>query len=365
MTFIMNDKLKTIKSAFQTALNKANSMHDLESIDRAFLGRKGKVRAVFKQLQGLSPKARKEAGQQINQLKQELHKLLLIRRGEIKSEQAPSAVQVDVTLPAKKVRLGKLHPITQLLDECEKIFSSLGFQLVEGPEIENEYYNFDALNIPPQHPARDLWDTYWIKAKKRVFQTAHSPREVSWIKDEARKDRLLLRTHTSPMQVRYLERAQPPLRIIVPGRCFRFERSDASHNIQFYQIEGLYVDRDVSVGNFKGVISLFFAKLFGRKAIKLRMLPDYFPFTEPSFQVAVECVFCEQRGCSSCKQSGWIELMGAGMVHPAVFKAAGYVPGEWQGFAFGLGLDRLAMVKYKIDDIRLLYCGDLRVLQQF
>jgi len=224
--------------------------------------------------------------------------------------------------------------------KTEEIFEHMGFSVVEGTEIENEWYNFDALNIPKDHPARDLWDTFYLKAG------------------------LLLRTHTSPMQVRFMEKNQPPLRIIVPGRVFRHEATDASHEVNFYQIEGLMVGEDISAANFKAIVEEFFKRFF-EKPIKIRMRPGYFPFTEPSFEVDLLCINCLGQGCSACQKTGWMEMMGAGMVHPQVFKNSGLNPKFWQGFAFGMGLDRLAMMKYKINDIRLFYSGDLRFLQQF
>lgn len=239
----------------------------------------------------------------------------------------------------------------------------MGFSVVEGPELESEWYNFDALNIPANHPARDMWDTFWIKDPKGIQNTKY------------KIQKLLLRTHTSPVQIRYMESHNPPLRIIAPGRIFRYEATDATHEINFYQLEGLMIGKDVSTRSFKGVIQEFYQRFFG-KPVHIRLRPSYFPFTEPSFEVDMSCVLCdgkgftlsegsELKGCASCGQDGWLEMMGAGMVHPNVFKAVGYVPGEWQGFAFGMGLDRLAMMKYKINDIRLLYSGDLRFLQQF
>jgi phenylalanyl-tRNA synthetase alpha chain len=215
--------------------------------------------------------------------------------------------------------------------KIEEIFQSMGFEIIEGPDVETEYYNFDALNIPQDHPARDLWNTFWLKSNSK----------------------LLLRTHTSPMQIRYMEKNNPPFRIIVPGRVFRYEATDASHSHTFYQLEGLMVDRHISVANFKAVIEEFLKKLFGAD-VEMRMRPSYFPFTEPSFEVDMKYPSGE-----------WLEIMGAGMVHPNVFKAAGYVPGNWQGFAFGIGIDRIAMLRYKINDIRLLYSGDLHFLNQF
>jgi len=262
----------------------------------------------------------------------------------------------DVTVPGKRIFAGHLHPITQVRREVEDIFERLGFSVVEGPEIETEWYNFDALNIPKEHPARDMWDTFWLRQNEIKNQ---KPK----IKSKG-KEKLLLRTHTSPVQIRYMEKHNPPLRIIAPGRVFRYEATDASHEINFYHIEGLMVDKDISAANFKAIIEKFF-QLFFKKPVKTRIRPSYFPFTEPSFEIDIQCLVCQGKGCSACSQRGWIEMAGAGMVHPKVFAAVKLNPKNWQGFAFGLGLDRLTMMRYKIDDVRLLYSGDLRFLQQF
>lgn len=260
----------------------------------------------------------------------------------------------DITVPGEKPILGHLHPLTQVKRKAEEIFQTMGFSVIEGPEIETEWYNFDALNIPKEHPARDLWDTFWLKENQ---------------KPKIKNPKLLLRTHTSPVQIRYMEKNQPPLRIIIPGRVFRHEATDASHEINFYHIEGLMVGKDVSVSNFKAIIQEFFRRFF-EKPVEIRMRPSYFPFVEPGFEVDTTCLACRGKGCSACQKTGWLEMLGAGMVHPNVFKAAGLTPhqragGGWQGFAFGMGLDRLAMMKYKINDIRLFYSGDLRFLGQF
>jgi len=235
----------------------------------------------------------------------------------------------DVTVPGEKHNVGNLHPLTLVERKIEEIFQSMGFSIVQGPQIENEWYNFDALNIPKDHPARDMWDTFWLKNGK------------------------LLRTHTSPVQIRFMEKHQPPFRIIVPGRIFRHEATDASHETNFYQTEGLMVGKHISASNFKAVIQEFFSRFFGR-LVEIRLRPSFFPFTEPSFEIDMKS-----------DKFGWLELMGAGMVHPNVLKASGINPKNWQGFAFGVGVDRLAMMRYKIDDIRLLYSGDLRFLKQF
>jgi phenylalanyl-tRNA synthetase alpha chain len=267
----------------------------------------------------------------------------------------------DVTVPGKKISAGHLHPITLVKREVEDIFERLGFSVVEGPEVETEWYNFDALNIPKDHPARDMWDTFWISQNERKTQNVHSPKAG---KKHKAKERLLLRTHTSPVQIRYMEKHNPPLRIVVPGRVFRYEATDASHEMNFYHIEGLMVDKEISAANFKAIMERFF-QMFFKRPVKLRLRPSYFPFTEPSFEVDISCLVCQGKGCSVCSQRGWLEMAGAGMVHPEVFKVVKLNPKNWQGFAFGLGLDRLTMMKYKIDDVRLLYGGDLRFLQQF
>lgn len=247
----------------------------------------------------------------------------------------------DPTIPGEKHKVGHLHPLTLVRRQIEKIFQEMGFSIALGPEIETEWYNFDALNIPKDHPARDMWDTFWLKGNKN-----------------------LLRTHTSPVQIRYMEKNKPPIKIIAPGRIFRHEATDASHEINFYQVEGLYIDKEISASNFKAIIEEFFSIFFG-KVVEARLRPSFFPFTEPSFEVDMSCLVCEGTGCSTCSGTGWIEVMGAGMVHPNVLKAGGINPKDWQGFAFGMGMDRLAMMKYKINDVRLFYSGDLRFLNQF
>ncbi|MBZ1345032.1 MAG: phenylalanine--tRNA ligase subunit alpha [Candidatus Nealsonbacteria bacterium] len=249
----------------------------------------------------------------------------------------------DITVPGKKIKIGHLHPLTITKRKCEEIFQSMGFSIIEGPDIETEWYNFDALNIPKDHPARDLWDTLWLKDKGA---------------------KLLLRTHTSPVQVRYMEKNNPPLRIIVPGNIYRHEATDASHEFQPFQIEGLMVDKKISVANLKAIVREFFRRFF-EKDVKFRLKPDYFPFVEPGFDVGISCVICKGKGCLVCKKSGWLEVAGAGMVHPNVFKNSKLIPRDWQGWAFGFGLERLTMLKYKINDIRLFRSGDMRFLQQF
>jgi len=336
--------LKLLKKQAEKAVKRAENLKELQTIFQKYLGKKGEVTRILRSLKRLPKSKKVKIGKEANHLKIFL-KTEIEKRSQIIKEMAQKIIQekewIDVTLPGKKPQRGHLHPLTLVKKRTEDIFQVMGFSVIEGPEIENEWYNFDSLNIPKDHPARDAWNTFWIKNSK-----------------------LLLRTHTSPVQVRYMEKNNPPLKIIIPGRIFRHEATDASHEINFYQVEGLMIDKRISAANFKAIIQEFFKRFFG-KPVKIRMRPSYFPFTEPSFEVDMSCLNCAGRGCSACSQTGWLEVMGAGMVHPLVYKAAGLIPKDWQGFAFGIGLDRLAMMKYKINDIRLLYGGDLRFLKQF
>lgn len=335
--------LESIKKRAENEIRKSKNLKELNDVYKLYLGKKGELSLVLRSLKKM-PKARKvKIGKEANKLKDLLEEK--ITKKTIKMKEKARVVGkkgdlFDITIPGKKPIFGHLHPLSQVKRRIEDIFQSIGFSVVEGPEAETEWYNFDALNIPKDHPSRDLWDTFYLK------------------------DGNLLRTHTSPVQILYMEKNQPPLRIIVPGRVFRHEATDARHEINFYQAEGLMVDKTISVGNFKAVIEEFLNRFFERK-VKIRLRPSYFPFTEPSFEIDCSCPICSGKGCSTCGGSGWIELMGAGMVHPNVFKNSGLNPKEWQGFAFGVGIDRLAMIKYKINDIRLFYSGDLRFLNQF
>lgn len=318
----------------------ASNIKDLDIVYKKYLDRKGSVALALRNLKNLSSGERKKEGPRLQKLKREIESLVTKKAQELKHDEIEEKLKsewIDVTAPGIKVERGHLHPLTNIQEKINEIFTSLGFEIVEGPEVETEWYNFDALNIPADHPARDMWDTFWLKESESKIKKG---------------ERLLLRTHTSPVQIRYMETHQPPLRIVAPGRVFRHESSDASHDIQFYQLEGLMVDKDVSVANFKAVINEFLRKLFGGN-VKMRLRPSFFPFTEPSFEIDMN------------NGNGWMEIMGAGMVHPNVFKAVGYNPSDVQGFAFGIGIDRVAMMKYKVDDIRLFYSGDLRFIEQF
>jgi len=344
--------LKLLKNQIKKAIGSAKDLKELNDIFKRYLGKRGELTQVLRSLEKLPKIRRAKVGKEANELKNFLRikcdqKAIGIKE-KIRKETA-KIEWIDITRPGEKPVLGHLHPLSQVKNKAEEIFQLMGFSMVEGPEIETEWYNFDALNIPKDHPARDLWDTLWLKDNYKL---------------KTKNYKLLLRTHTSPVQIRYMEKNNPPLRIIVPGRVFRHEATDASHEINFYQVEGLMVDKKVSVANFKAIIQEFFQKFF-KKPIEIRLRPGYFPFTEPSFEVDMTCLTCGGKGCSVCSQTGWLEMMGAGMVHPNVFKAAGLNPKNWQGFAFGMGLDRLAMMKYKINDIRLFYSGDLRFLNQF
>jgi phenylalanyl-tRNA synthetase alpha chain len=335
--------LKSLKKQAQKDIDLAKDLKELNEIFKKYLGKKGSLSQVLRSLEKLPKAKRVKIGQAANQLKNFL-KIKFDQKAQALKEKIRKEIEekewIDITAPGKKPALGHLHPLTQIKRKAEEIFQAMGFSVVEGLEVETEWYNFDALNIPPEHPARDLWDTFYLK------------------------NGFLLRTHTTPVDVRYMEKNNPPLRIITIGRLFRHEATDASHEINFYQLDGLMVGKDISVANFKATIQEFFQRFFN-KAIEIRIRPSYFPFTEPSFEVDMVCLNCGGKGCSACQKTGWMEMMGAGMVHPAVFKNSGLNPRNWQGWAFGMGFDRLAMMKYKINDIRLFYSGDLRFLNQF
>ncbi|MCH7828406.1 phenylalanine--tRNA ligase subunit alpha [Patescibacteria group bacterium] len=348
----MVHSLKALEITAKKDINKAKTLKALDGVFRVYLGKKGELTQLLKSLAKLKVTQRKKQGKAANALKEKIQKLVQNKTQELQKKEASVVEQgewLDITMPGRKIEQGHVHPLTQVHRKAQEIFRSMGFAVAEGPEVESEWYNFDALNMPPDHPAREMWDTFWLKQKERSKNT---------------KENFLLRTHTSPVQIRYMQQHNPPLRIIAPGRVFRYEATDARHQINFYQLEGLMVGKDVSVANFRAMIQEFYQKFFGKK-ITVRLRPSYFPFTEPSFEVDMTCVVCIGKGCSSCGHGGFMEMMGAGMVHPNVFKAAGYNPKNWQGFAFGMGIDRLAMMKYKVEDIRLFYTKDLRFLQQF
>lgn len=348
--------LKLLKKQAEKEIKRTENLKELDNIFKKYLGKRGKITQILSSIKNLAKEKRVKIGKETNLLKNFIKQKIETKTKEMRliGASAEEAEWIDITVPGKRPALGHLHPLSQVKRKTEEIFQSMGFSVIEGPEVETEWYNFDALNIPKDHPARDAWNTLWL----RVEADRRGPKC-----GETRK-KLLLRTHTSPVQIRYMEKNNPPLRIIVPGRVFRHEATDASHEVNFYHVEGLMVGKEVSAANFKAIIEEFFQRFF-QKPIEIRMRPSYFPFTEPSFEVDISCSNCRGRGCSVCSKTGWLEMMGAGMVHPNVFKAAGLNPKNWQGFAFGIGLDRLTMMKYKINDIRLFYGGDLRFLKQF
>ena len=327
-------------------LETINTPKDLDAFRVAYLGRKGKITTTLRKLKDLPLEERRAVGSEANQLKKDLEEAVEFRKKELAIE--PSAPGVDITRPGRRPPLGHLHPLTKVEQEMRRIFLSMNFSAIEGLEIETDYYNFDALNIPASHPAREAWDTFWLKAGDRRPAFA----KASAGKQEA-GSRLLLRSHTSPMQIRYMEAHQLPFRIIVPGRVYRYEATDATHENTLYQLEGLMVGKEVSLANFKSTIEEFFKRFFRDKKVDFRFRPSYYPFVEPGLDVDIK--FGRK----------WLEVMGAGMVHPNVFEAAHYNPREWQGFAFGMGINRLAMIKYNIPDIRLLMSKDLRFIEQF
>ena len=342
----MTDLETSLNGIRQRALDRirsASHLDELEPVRIEVLGRKGSLTQFSKEIPKLPAEERGAAGKLLNAVKQELENALETRKGEFEAGALSAKLDaewIDLTLPAPGTRPGSLHPLTQLQTELEELFTSLGFTVLDGPEVETERNNFDALNIPPDHPARDMQDTFWLK------------------------NGYLLRTHTSPVQVRGMEKLGPPLRMIAPGRVFRNEEVDASHEHTFYQLEGMMVDRQVSVGHLLYFMKTLLSAIFHRE-VTVRLRPGYFPFVEPGFELDIQCLICGGSGCAVCKQSGWVELLPCGLVHPNVLRLSGIDPEEWNGFAFGLGLTRLVMMRYGIDDIRLLQSGDLRFLNQF
>jgi phenylalanyl-tRNA synthetase alpha chain len=323
-------------------LDQAETEEALAAIKTRYLGRKGLLTCLLRDISQAPPEERPLFGKRSNEIKEILSQAIdaaLQRLSLPKRDQALFAERIDVTLPGRGVRPGRLHPIVRISREICDIFAGIGFSVLEGPEIELDYYNFEALNIPKDHPARDMQDTFYID------------------------ENIVLRTHTSPVQIRTMEKQRPPVRILSPGRVYRPD-SDISHTPMFHQIEGLLVDRGITFGDLKGVLTFFIEKIFGEETA-IRFRPSFFPFTEPSAEVDIRCVICRGNGCRVCGQSGWLEILGSGMVDPEVFKNVGYDPEEVSGFAFGLGLERIAMLKYGVSDIRLFFENDWRFLEQF
>ena len=340
---MLTKKIGELKAEFSSEIKKAADERELFDVKVKYLGRKGKLTEILKSLKNLSESERKVVGPLANEARFEIEKAITTRKKEISEKIDWEKEKIDITLPGKKQELGHLSPITLVRRDIENIFSTMGFEIADGPELEFEKYNFDALNFPKDHPARDMQDTFWIKSQK---------------------EKLLLRTHTSPVQIRYMEKHKPPFQVIIPGRVFRNEATDAKHEHTLHQFEALVVGDNINVGNFKYLAKQFFSAFFGIKT-DIRLRPSFFPFTEPSFEFDITCAICSGKGCSTCKNAGWIEIGGAGMVNQNVFVASGYPRNKYQGFAWGFGLERLAMMKYKIDDIRWIESGDLRFIKQF
>jgi phenylalanyl-tRNA synthetase alpha chain len=335
----MRDYLINLLQKARQEVPEAGKIEALEELRIKYLGRKGLLSAFMKQMASASPEEKPVLGRLANEAKQELNDLFDLALQNLRSGLIARVESLDVTLPGRKTALGHLHPLTQVRQEICDIFERMGFEVVEGPDIELDYYNFEALNIPKDHPARDMQDTFYIS------------------------DNVVLRTHTSPMQVRVMEKQPPPVRIVAPGAAYRCD-SDVTHTPMFHQVEGLLVDRGITFGDLKGTLTAFVHQMFGTDT-ELRFRPSFFPFTEPSAEVDIRCVECGGNGCRVCSNTGWLEILGSGMVDPAVYGFVGYDPEEVSGFAFGLGIERVTMLKYGIDDIRLFFENDVRFLSQF
>jgi phenylalanyl-tRNA synthetase alpha chain len=338
----MREQLEKMKDVALGCIAQASGETALQDIRVRFLGRKGELTGLMKGLGALSQEERPVVGQLVNTIKDEIESRLesaLASAREQEIQQRLQSEHIDVTLPGRRASSGTKHPITLVIEEVCDIFAGLGFSVAEGPEIEHDWYNFEALNFPPEHPARDMQDTFFVE------------------------NNLLLRTHTSPVQIRTMLKQKPPVRIIAPGTVYRCD-SDATHSPMFHQIEGLMVDKGVTFGDLKGMLTIFTNQLFGQKT-GVRLRPSFFPFTEPSAEVDIACVICGGKGCRVCKQSGWLEILGAGMVDPEVYRHVNYDAEEISGFAFGMGIERIAMLKYGINDMRLLFENDVRFLRQF
>lgn len=339
----MKEKLEAIRLAAEAAANEALDEKQIEEIRVKYLGKKGELTSLLKQMGGLSPEERPKMGQLVNDAKAKVESLIAERRARLKekaTELKLKAETIDITLPEKEVNRGGLHPLSIVTNDLIDIFQSMGFDVLDGPEVETDFYNFECLNVPADHPARDMQDTFYLA------------------------DKILLRTQTSAAQIRTMENRKPPIRIICPGRVFRADEVDATHSPVFHQLEGLVVDKGVTMCDLMGVLEQFAHEIYG-KDVKVRFRPSFFPFTEPSVEVDVSCTECGGEGCRVCKGEGWIEILGAGMVHPNVLRSCGIDPDVYSGFAFGIGIDRITTTRYKISDIRLLFENDKRFLEQF
>ena len=347
----MKSRIEQLKKKVLNEIKSSDTYDSLLELEKKYIGRKGELTQVLRGLKDVAKNERKEFGQFANQAKQELEiafKQANKNFEEVTGVKISGSNWMDVTMPSEK-KLGHLHPLSQVQYELEDIFTSMGFMILDGPEVESEFYNFEALNIPKDHPARDMQDTFYVKSSSQAVKQSGSQ---------------VLRTHTSNLQVRAMQKYGAPLKALFPGRVFRCEATDASHDTTFDQVEGLMIDENISIANFKAVVEIFLSQIFKRE-VKTRLRPGYFPFVEPGFEVDLNCEICNGKGCRVCKNSGWVEFMGAGMIHPVVLKNGNIDPKKYIGFAFGFGITRLVMMKYKINDIRLLLGSDLRFLNQF
>ncbi|NMA60606.1 MAG: phenylalanine--tRNA ligase subunit alpha [Firmicutes bacterium] len=338
----MQTQVQEIKTAALEACSQASTVQELNQARVKYLGKKGELTLILRSMGQLPSEERPLFGKLVNEVRDELEQALKTRELELSAAEEQERLMgesLDITLPGRKVARGTLHPVTQIINETKVIFMEMGYEIVEGPEVEWDYYNFEALNIPPDHPARDMQDTFFIT------------------------EDLLLRSQTSPVQIHVMEKQEPPIRIVAPGKVYRAD-SDVTHSPMFHQIEGLVVDKGITFADLKGTLQLFAEKMFGPET-KIRLRPSYFPFTEPSAEVDVSCIICKGDGCRVCSDTGWLEILGAGMVDPRVLVKVGYDPAEVTGFAFGVGVERMAMLKYGINDIRLLFENDVRFLEQF
>ncbi len=342
----MKEKLNKLRDEFLEQLAQAKDSDYLHELELKYLSRKGELSQIMRSLKDLSLDLRQEIGELANNVKLELQSKFAEMSQTINNYSNKSG-KIDITLPGGRIPQGHLNPITLVQQEMEDIFISLGFKILDGPELESDYYNFTALNIPPTHPARDMQDTFYVDLKNKDGQYD-----------------LLMRTQTSPVQIRAMQKYGAPLRALIPGRCFRSEATDARHEHTFYQVEGLLIDKNINFSNLKSLLEIVGQKLFGQNT-KLRMRPKFFPFVEPGNNGEYTCFLCQGQGCRVCKYTGWLEIVGAGLVHPAVLKAGGLNPDIYSGLAFGFGLNRLAMLKYNINDVRLFNNGDLKFLEQF
>ena len=338
-TTTLNKDVKRLEDEFDRSITEARTASDVEALRIQYLGRKGSITGLFNALSTLPLDDRRTAGRAVNDLKQKIHTAISDRKKKL-SQKTESKYPIDITLPGNVYPVGRCHPLTAVLRQIKDAFRRMGFSVVEGLEVETEYYNFEALNIPKGHPARDMHDTLFVG------------------------DEMVLRTHTSPVQIRVMENQPPPVRIISPGRCYRRDTPDATHSPAFHQVEGLCVDEGVTFADLKGVILTFAKTMFGSD-MNIRFRPSFFPFTEPSAEYDFSCLICKGSGCRTCKGTGWIEISGAGMVNPEVYKYVGYDSEKYTGYAFGMGVERVAMLMYEIPDIRLFYENDIRFLQQF